>query len=453
MGRTDVRATESNEVQETAAAVARVKDSSNSQRAQNGRHGCGGNVTEVQEKISEDNATPYSNVEKLMPSFTQGGDSEPNLNNESTVVNTTNSVLGHLESKPNKPKATWTRLNRMEVRPPTSASSVIKPTLGKRNMGDTLDEDYNRETEYTSLKRSKLVYIHLRHSFLPQRRAGPRSQMLHKVLKVHLGVSRISLDLARVGAGARPPRLDHDHRNILVAGDGHGANHRVHHHVEEVPVPDAGDQVVAEVERMVLEQGEADRDLGVEPVELVRVDVDQERGVGVAQELEQWLDEALGGWGLELGGGRRERSGDDADEREGGGDGDAADAEVAEGEVDVSDGGEEAGGEARGGGVFVDEVVADGDGCDFGARVEGDDVEVEPAERDGAVGGDGRDQGVGDCEEERGVCVGEGAGESRVWVEDAEGVKSGVRIAHTTTATGWLVSVATVTLDIWDWNL
>ena len=172
---------------------------------------------------------------------------------------------------------------------------------------------------------------------------------------------------------------------------------------------------------MVLEQGKADRDLGVEPVELVRVDVDQEGGVGVAQELEQWLDEALGGWGLELGGGRRERSGDDVDEREGGGDRDAADAEVSEGEVNVSDGGEEAGGEVRGGGVFVEEVVADGDGGDFGARVEWDDVEVEPAERDGAVGGDGRDQGVGDCEEERGVCVGEGAGESWVWVEDSEG--------------------------------
>ncbi|KAK7849206.1 uncharacterized protein CFP56_003427 [Quercus suber] len=129
IGRTDGRATESNEVQETAAATARVKDPSNSQRAQNGRHGCGGNVIEVQEKISEDNAAPLLNVEKVMPSFTQGGNAEPNLNNESTVVHTTSSTLGHVESKPNKPKATWTRLNRMEVGPPNSVSSVLKPTL------------------------------------------------------------------------------------------------------------------------------------------------------------------------------------------------------------------------------------------------------------------------------------------------------------------------------------
>ena len=67
--------------------------------------------------------------------------------------------------------------------------------------------------------------------------------MLHKILKIHLGVSRISLDLARVGAGAQPPSLDHDHQNILVADDGHGANHHVYHHVEEVPIPNASDQL------------------------------------------------------------------------------------------------------------------------------------------------------------------------------------------------------------------
>ena len=60
-----------------------------------------------------------------------------------------------------------------------------------------------------------------------------------------------ALDAFNVGARARPPCLGHDRWNILVAGDGHGANHRVHHHVEEVPVPDAGDQVIVEVEQMV----------------------------------------------------------------------------------------------------------------------------------------------------------------------------------------------------------
>ena len=49
--------------------------------------------------------------------------------------------------------------------------------------------------------------------------------------------------IARVGARAWPPSLDHDHQNILVAGDGHGANHHAHHHVKEVPVPDTDDQL------------------------------------------------------------------------------------------------------------------------------------------------------------------------------------------------------------------
>ncbi|RYR46252.1 hypothetical protein Ahy_A07g031994 isoform D [Arachis hypogaea] len=78
-----------------------------------------------------------------------------------------------------------------------------------------------------------------------------------------------------------------------------------------------------------------------------RIDVDQEGGVGVAQELEQRSDEVDSGRLLELSGGRREGGGDGGDEGEGGGDGDLADAEVAKGEVEVGDGGEEGGGGLR----------------------------------------------------------------------------------------------------------
>lgn len=121
---------------------------------------------------------------------------------------------------------------------------------------------------------------------------------------------------------------------------------------------------------------------------------------------------------MEFRGGGRERSGNDVDEREGCGDGDPTDAEVAECQVYVPDCGDEEGGVARGG---LEEIVANGDGGDPGARVEGDYVEVEPAESDGAVGCDGWDQGVWDGEEERGVGVGKGACEGWVWVEDTEG--------------------------------
>lgn len=49
-----------------------------------------------------------------------------------------------------------------------------------------------------------------------------------------------------------------------------------------------------------------------------------------------------------MGGGRGKRRRNDADEREGGGDGDLVDAEVAEGEVEVADGRKEEGGEVGG---------------------------------------------------------------------------------------------------------
>ena len=157
MGSTDVWATEGNEMHGTTATAAAARDpnSSDSRIAQNGKHGCGGNTIEFQEKISEDNVSLYSNVDKLVPSFVPGGELKPKLNNEATGVNTTNSVLGHLESKPSKPKATWTRLNRMEVGPPISTSSIIKPTMGKCNIGEALDKEYNRELGFTSHKCSK----------------------------------------------------------------------------------------------------------------------------------------------------------------------------------------------------------------------------------------------------------------------------------------------------------
>ena len=82
-------------------------------------------------------------------------------------------------------------------------------------------------------------------------------------------------------------------------------------------------------------------------------------------------------------GGKRRRN--NVDEGEGGGDGDLVDAEVGEGEVDVADGREEEVGELRRG---FEEVVADGDSGDLGAREVRDDVRVEPPQRVGTVGGE-----------------------------------------------------------------
>ena len=85
------------------------------------------------------------------------GDLYPNLNVDSNgAPNTFNSGLGYTVSKPNRPKSTWTRSNRMDVGPLDIANSTIKSTMGKRGVGEVLVEDCNREIETTSNKRSKV---------------------------------------------------------------------------------------------------------------------------------------------------------------------------------------------------------------------------------------------------------------------------------------------------------
>ena len=65
------------------------------------------------------------------------GDLYPNLNVDSNgAPNTFNSGLGYTVSKPNRPKSTWTRSNRMDVGPLDIANSTIKSTMGKRGVGE-----------------------------------------------------------------------------------------------------------------------------------------------------------------------------------------------------------------------------------------------------------------------------------------------------------------------------
>lgn len=126
--------------------------------------------------------------------------------------------------------------------------------------------------------------------------------------------------------------------------DGQCCDDRVHHHVEQVPVAGGGDGVIPEVEGILLEESEAKRDRGVDLVDGVGVEIDEERGVGFGQELKDRLDEEGADRCLEFGGRGGEGHGDGVYEGEGSGDGDGLDAEVEEGEVEVAHGGEEEGG-------------------------------------------------------------------------------------------------------------
>ena len=141
---------------------------------------------------------------------------------------------------------------------------------------------------------------------------------------------------------------------------------------------------------MILKQSVPDRNLAPSPVHIVRVHIDQERRIGISQELKQRTDHVSQCRFPKLSSGGREEavSGDHVDEGEGRGDGDRTDAEVMESEVDVLHGREK---EAR---VFrgsFEKVVTDGDGGDLGAWEERYDDRVEPLESVGAVCSNGRD--------------------------------------------------------------
>ena len=114
----------------------------------------GGSGPEIPEKISAITAAQNSNV--VDPLHPPSGAVHQKLIDETNVEsNTTIPSLGHMELKPNKLKSTWTRLNRMDVRPLVSADIMLKSTTGKRGLEDVLNPDCIKEAKATYRKRSK----------------------------------------------------------------------------------------------------------------------------------------------------------------------------------------------------------------------------------------------------------------------------------------------------------
>lgn len=114
--------------------------------------------------------------------------------------------------------------------------------------------------------------------------------MFDEALEVNLGVAEVGVELVPGAAEAGPAGFGHDEGDGLVAGDVEGGDDGVDHDVEEVAVADAGGKVIAEVEGVLLEERDPEGDLGVQTVEVVRVEVDQEGGICVLQELQEWTE-------------------------------------------------------------------------------------------------------------------------------------------------------------------
>ena len=110
--------------------MARLSENRASQESRNGNCVVGGSVVEIPEKISVVNADIKSNMDDILLLFSSNGAVHQILNDKANgTSNITNSSLGHAKAKPNQPKTTWTRLNRMDIGPLVSSNNKLKSIM------------------------------------------------------------------------------------------------------------------------------------------------------------------------------------------------------------------------------------------------------------------------------------------------------------------------------------
>lgn len=147
----------------------------------------------------------------------------------------------------------------------------------------------------------------------------------------------------------------------------------------------------------------------------IRVNVKEEEGFGLVQKSKHGLNNGGGNVGAESAVGRRERRLQDV-HGHGGADFNLVEGVALEGEPEPSHGGEEV---EPGGAVGEGEdFVADEEVADFGGGVEGEDVGVNPLVAQGLVGGEIRNELVGEHHRHLEVRVLEGAQDLGVDVVD-----------------------------------
>ena len=115
-----------------------------------------GSVAEFPKKFLVVNAAINANEDDKVSLLPLNEAGNQNLNFVANgKSNMDNSRFDHAEANPNRPKPTWTRLNRMDYGPVVSSNNNLKSIVGKRGLEDFLYEDNSREAEPTYSKRSK----------------------------------------------------------------------------------------------------------------------------------------------------------------------------------------------------------------------------------------------------------------------------------------------------------
>ena len=130
VGSTNTPASKNEDKAKVMTTVARVSKYRAGHKSQNGNCVVGGSVAEIPKKISVVNADINSNEANTVPLFPLNEAMHQNLNIEANgTSNMDNSSLGHAKAKPNQPKTTWTRLNRMDIGPLVSSNNKLKSIM------------------------------------------------------------------------------------------------------------------------------------------------------------------------------------------------------------------------------------------------------------------------------------------------------------------------------------
>ncbi|XP_030930922.1 uncharacterized protein LOC115956765 [Quercus lobata] len=156
LGKEDNPAEMVSEVHTAGPAAARAATAKDGLYDHYGKGGQDGSVTKIQAQITEGNYSEATFVESHVP----GMDSvfKPNEESKNGPALDKNE-LGQAESHTESTKRTWTRINRMNFGPSDEPLITNRIKLGKRPLGDALEEKCETETIQQNQKRAKVKFV------------------------------------------------------------------------------------------------------------------------------------------------------------------------------------------------------------------------------------------------------------------------------------------------------
>nr|POE69975.1 hypothetical protein CFP56_73227 [Quercus suber] len=162
MGKEDNPMEENSGVHTTEPAAARASTLNKSHYAHYGKGRLDGTVSKIRAPITTGIYSEDTLVESHVPSLApcrESRDSVLNLNEDLTNgPKIDKNELGQAKTQSDRTKRSWKRINRTDFRPSEEISTTNKLKLGKRQMGDVLEENCEAGTTMLHKKRARVKF-------------------------------------------------------------------------------------------------------------------------------------------------------------------------------------------------------------------------------------------------------------------------------------------------------